>query len=296
MVAMQTLRLAALLSCLAFAGIAAAQERFSIFVPSEQENVERMLKLAQLRDDDVVVDLGSGDGRIVLTAAKMNPKLRGFGVDIDPKLVEESNAAAKAAGVADRVKFLHQNAFDADLREATVIAMWFWPEMQRMMRHTILAQARPGTRVVTNLWDMGSWPPDAKDENGGTVSLWIVPARVEGFWNWDLTLNGRRVTYGSIVEQRFQTVEGIARAGKRREVLNDMKLRGEDISFSLVMTVDGVGFVRHEFRGKVNGDTISGTARVLLPPHEQKNFVELPWRAVRVAKSNYFDPTGTDVK
>ena len=282
---MQMLRLAALLLCAAFAGIAPAQERFSIFVPSEQENVERMLKLAQLRDDDVVVDLGSGDGRIVLTAAKMNPKL-----------VEESNAAAKAAGVADRVKFLHQNAFDADLREATVIAMWFWPEMQRMMRHTILAQARPGTRVITNLWDMGSWPPDATDNNGGTVSLWIVPARVEGFWNWDLTLNGQRVTYGSIVEQRFQTVEGIARAGKRREVLNDAKLRGEDISFSLVMTVDGVGFVRHEFRGKVNGDTITGTARVLLPPHEQKNFVELPWRAVRVAKSNYFEPTGTDVK
>ncbi len=292
---MQPFRLALLFLCLAVAGAVPAQERFSIFVPSEQDNVERMLKLAQLRDDDVVVDLGSGDGRIVLTAAKMNPKLRGWGVDIDPKLVAESNAAAKEQGVADRVKFLHQNAFDADLRDATVIAMWFWPEMQRMMRPVILEQARPGTRVITNLWDMGSWPPDAVDSNGGTVSLWIVPARVAGYWSWDLNLNGRRVTYGSIKEQRFQTVEGIARAGKRREVLNDMKLKGEDLSFSLGMTVDGVGFVRHEFRGKVRDDSIVGTVRVSLPPHEKPG-EEMPWRAVRVPKSNYFEPTGTDVK
>jgi precorrin-6B methylase 2 len=291
------LRRLLLLSCLAFAAFAVAQERFSIFVPSEQENVERMLKLAQLRDDDVVVDLGSGDGRIVLTAAKMNPKLRGWGVDIDPKLVAESNAAAREQGVADRVRFLHRNAFDADLGEATVIAMWFWPEMQRMMRPTILAKARPGTRVVTNLWDMGpSWMPDAVDENGGKVSLWVVPARVEGYWSWDLTVEGRKVSYGSILEQRFQAVEGVARAGTRREVLGDTKLRGEDISFSLVMTLDGVGFVRHDFRGKVRGDTIVGTASVLLPPHEKKKVVELPWRAVRGATSNYFEPTGTDVK
>lgn len=295
---MRTFRLVLLLSCLGFVALAVGQERFSIFVPSEQDNVERMLKLAQLRDDDVVVDLGSGDGRIVLTAAKMNPKLRGWGVDIDPKLVAESNAAAKALGVADRVQFFHRNAFDADLRDATVIAMWFWPEMQRMMRPTILAQARPGTRVVTNLWDMGNWPPDAVDNDGGsTVSLWVVPARVEGYWSWDLTLGGRPVTYGTIKEQRFQAVEGIARVGNRRELLDDVKLRGEDISFSLALTVDGVGLVRHEFKGKVNGDTMAGTARVRLPPHdEERPAVELPWRAVRVAKSNYFEPTGTDVK
>lgn len=293
---MNKLRILFFVLGLGLAGAAQAQERFSIFVPSEQDNVERMLKLAQLRDDDVVVDLGSGDGRIVLTAAKMNSKLRGWGVDIDPKLVEESNAAARVAGVADRVKFYHRNAFDADLSDATVIAMWFWPEMQRMMRPIIMERARPGTRVVTNLWDMGNWPPDAKDENGGTVSLWVVPAKVGGYWSWDLTLNGRPVTYGAIAEQRFQEVEGIARSGKRREVLNDVKLRGEDISFGLVMTVDGVGLVRHEFKGKVNGDTIVGSARVHLPPHEKKDMVELPWRAVRVARSNYFEPTGTDVK
>src|SRR5262249_23290738 len=126
------------------AGATLAQERFSPFVPSDQENVERMLKLAGLRDDDVVVDLGSGDGRIVLTAAKMNKKLRGFGVDVDEKLVKEANATAKTQGVADRVQFLHQNAYDAELEKATVIAMWLWPESQRMLRPVVMAKARPG--------------------------------------------------------------------------------------------------------------------------------------------------------
>ena len=285
----------ALLLCLALAaGAVQAQERFSPYVPSDQENVERMLKLAQLRDDDIVVDLGSGDGRIVLTAARMNKKLRGWGVDIDEKLVKESNAAARARGVADRVRFFHRNAFDADLGEATVIAMWLWPEMQRMLRPVILAQARPGTRIVTNLWDLGSWLPDEEDLEPQRVAMWIVPARVAGYWSWELTLGGRRIAYAAIKEQRFQVVEGVVRAGNRRELLHDVKLRGEDISFTLMMTLEDVGFVRHAFRGKVRGDVIVGTASVSLPPHEKT--LELPWRATRTETSAYFEPTGTNVQ
>ena len=272
----------------------AAQERFSPYVPSDQENVERMLKLAQLRDDDVVVDLGSGDGRIVLTAARMNKKLRGWGVDIDEKLVRESNATARARGVADRVQFFHRNAFDADLREATVIAMWLWPEMQLLLRPLILAQARPGTRIITNLWDLGSWRPDEEDLEPQRVVMWIVPARVAGNWSWELPLAGRRVAYAAIKEQHFQVVEGVVRAGNRRELLQDVKLRGEDISFTLMMTLEDVGFVRHAFRGKVRGDAIVGTASVSLPPHEKT--IELPWRATRKESSAYFEPTGTNVQ
>jgi hypothetical protein len=284
-----------LLLCVTLAaGAAHAQERFSPFVPSDQDNVERMLKLAQLKDDDVVVDLGSGDGRIVLTAARMNKKLRGFGVDLDEKLVIESNAAARAQGVADRVQFFHRNAFDADLREATVIAMWLWPELQVLLRPVILAQARPGTRVITNLWDIGSWKPDVEDLEPQRVVMWIVPARVEGNWSWELNFDGQPVTYSAITEQRFQVVEGMVRAGNRRELLQDMKLQGEDISFTLMLTIDKVGFVRHAFRGKVRGDTIVGTAGVSLPPHEKT--IELPWRATRTATSAYFDPTGTNVQ
>ena len=263
-------------------------------MPSDQDNVERMLKLAKLRDDDVVVDLGSGDGRIVLTAARMNRKLRGWGVDVDEKLVGESNATARARGVADRVQFFHRNAFDADLREATVIAMWLWPEMQRMLRPVILAQARPGTRIITNLWDLGSWLPDEEDLEPQRVAMWIVPARVAGYWSWELPFGGRRVAYATIKEQRFQVVEGVVRAGNRRELLHDVKLRGEDISFTLMMTLEDVGFVRHAFRGKVRGDVIVGTASVSLPPHDKT--LELPWRATRTADSAYFEPTGTNVQ
>ncbi len=278
------------------AGATQAQERFSPFVPSDQENVERMLKLAGLRDDDVVVDLGSGDGRVVLTAARMNRKLRGFGVDVDEKLVKEANATAKTQGVADRVQFLHQNAYDADLSKATVIAMWLWPEFQRMLRPVIMAHARPGTRIVTNLWDLGEWwPPDAEDMNGPRVAMFVVPAQVEGYWGWELTINGRRYTYAAITEQRFQKVEGVARAGTRRELLHDVKLRGEDISFSLGLTLDGIGFVRHTFRGKARGDLIEGTVSITQGPNHDKP-VELPWRATRSATSAYFDPTGTNIQ
>ncbi|MEQ1776266.1 MAG: methyltransferase domain-containing protein, partial [Burkholderiales bacterium] len=144
---------------------ALAQERFSIFVGSSQENVDRMIKLAELRDDDVVIDLGSGDGRIVLTAAKANHKLKGWGVDIDEKLVRESNAEAKKLGMADRVQFYQRDVFDADIRGATVITMWMWPEMQRMLRTKILAEATPGTRVLTPIWGMGdSWKSDKTDD------------------------------------------------------------------------------------------------------------------------------------
>jgi predicted RNA methylase len=105
-----------------------AQERFSFFQASTPESVEQMLTLAGLRDDDVVLDLGSGDGLIPLTAARMNPRLRGLGADIDPDLVAKSNERAKADGLSDRVTFIHQNAFDADLQDATVITMWLFPE------------------------------------------------------------------------------------------------------------------------------------------------------------------------
>ena len=102
----------------------------------------------------------SGDGRIVFTALRANAKARGIGVDIDEKLVRESNADAKKFGMADRVQFHMRDVFDTDLKPATVITMWLWPEMQRMLRTKILAEARPGTRVLTNIWDLGTWPAD----------------------------------------------------------------------------------------------------------------------------------------
>ena len=287
-----------LVALLLFAGAVCAQERFSIFVGSDPANVERMLKLANLRDDDVVMDLGSGDGRIVIGAASMNPKLKGIGVEIDAKLVAEATQTAVKQGVGDRVQFLHQNAFDADLSKVSVVFMWLWPEMQTMLRPKILREARPGTRVVTNVWDLGSWQPDETDTNGAQVSLWVVPARVEGGWAWELPVRGQKQQYSAIFEQRFQRAEGFARAGKRRALLRDVKLRGDDIAVALDMTLDGIGFARHEFTGKVNRDTIEGSVRITVRSEANKSMEEtivLPWRARRVNDPSYFSPTGLDI-
>jgi hypothetical protein len=284
---------ASLLVCVALcAAPAAAQERYSPFVPTEESDVVRMLKLARVAPGDVVMDLGSGDGRIVLEAARMNAGIRGRGIEMDAKLVGESNARAKASGLADRVQVIHQNAFDADLKEASVITMWLWPEVMLMLRPKILAEARPGTRVITRMWDLGSWPPDEKTNDGIAIFKWIVPAKVAGSWDWTLRLGERTARYSAILDQRYQTVEGFARSGSRRAQLNDVKLVGDDISFSLMLTLEGTKLIRHQFRGKVKGDAIEGTASVLGDAYEKA--VELPWRAQRVAQAAYFAPTGID--
>jgi hypothetical protein len=268
------------------------QERFSFFRASSPEVVERMLRLAALRDDDVVVDLGSGDGVIPLTAARLNPRLQGRGVEIDPQLVDQSNQRARNDGVGDRVTFELRNAFDADLRDATVITMWLFPELMRLLRPVILDRARPGTRVLTSTWDLGNWQPDQVDTESVPIYLWIVPARVAGAWDWELDVHGNHVRYASLVEQRFQMIEGVARAGDRREILNAMTLRGADISFTLDVTLDGLGLTRHEFSGVAVGDEIVGTVKVTPVNRPTQT---LPWRARRVDRSDYFAPTGTEV-
>ena len=270
-----------------------SQERFSLFVASSQESVERMLALAHLRDDDVVVDLGSGNGLIPLTAARMNPRLRGRGVEIDAKLVAESNRRAMSEGLADRVRFEHRNAFDADLRDATVVTMWLFPELMRLLRPIILERAAPGTRVLTSTWNLGAWEADQVDQadmEGTSIYMWIVPARVAGSWEWELSVAGRRFRYSSFVEQHFQKVEGVARTGDRREVLEAMTLRGADISFALSITLDQLGLTRHEFSGKVESDQIVGTVKVT--PAGQSPLT-VPWRARRSERSAYFAWTGT---
>ncbi|MCE2946944.1 MAG: class I SAM-dependent methyltransferase [Betaproteobacteria bacterium] len=273
-------------------GVAGAQERFSLFVGSPQFTVDRMVKMAQLRDDDVVVDLGSGDGRIVLSALKANPKVRGWGVDINPALVAEATENARAQGLADRARFYHRNVFDADISEATVITMWLFPELMRLLRPKLLAEARPGTRLVSNGFEMPGWTPDFTDTEGGRVLVWVVPAKVEGYWNWDLPVTGSPQGYEALLEQLFQLAEGICRVGDRRGVFTDMKLRGEDLSFAMEITLDKVGLTRQEFSGKVRGDRIEGSVKVVHRDDPDYKTVTYPWRAERARTTAYFRPTG----
>jgi len=274
----------------------AAQERFSLFVGSPQLTVERMVKMAELRDEDVVVDLGSGDGRIVLTALKAHPKIRGWGVDINPELVAQANENAQKMGVADRAQFFHRNVFDTDLTEVTVINMWLFPELMRLLRPKILAEARPGTRVISNGFDMGNWTPDITDTDGGRVLVWIVPARVEGNWHWTLPVAGFEQSFEAIVEQRFQQAEGVVRVGKRRGVFSDVTLRGGDLSFVLEMTLQPGGLIRQVFNGKVHGNRIDGTVAMTLLEDPDYKTVTLPWVAERSDSTGYFRPTGVAIQ
>jgi len=163
------------------------------YIRTPQAVVDKMLDLAEVGPDDFLIDLGSGDGRIVITAAQKRGA-RGFGVELDPSLVEASNETARKAGVGERARFFARDLFDTDIREATVLTMYLLPHVNLQLRPRLLAQLKPGTRVVSHDWDMGEWQPDAKAVLEGlvkpvmpiqasTVYLWIVPARVAGSWN-----------------------------------------------------------------------------------------------------------------
>jgi SAM-dependent methyltransferase len=128
------------------------------YMPTHEKVVAEMLKVAKVGKDDVLYDLGSGDGRIVITAAK-EFGTRGVGVDIDPDLIREARQNAVKAGVADKVKFIQQDLFETDIREATVVTLYLWPEINLRLRPKLLSDLRPGTRVVSHNHDMGDWKP-----------------------------------------------------------------------------------------------------------------------------------------
>ena len=147
------------------------------YVPTAQTKVDEMLKLAAVTKEDVVYDLGSGDGRIVITAAKKYGA-RGVGVDINPERVKEANANALQAGVTDRVKFLEQDLFETDLKEASVVTLYLLPAVNLRLRPKLLGELKPGTRVVSHSFDMGDWKPDKTVEiEGAKIYYWVIPKK-----------------------------------------------------------------------------------------------------------------------
>lgn len=150
------------------------------YVPTPQNVVDEMLTLANVNKDDVVYDLGCGDGRLVITAVKKFGAKRGFGVDIDPQRIEESNANAKAAGVTDRVTFAVQDLFQTDFKDATVVTLYLLPEVNLRLRPKLLSDLQPGTRVVSHSFDMGDWEPlkaITVQPGGQRLFLWVIPAK-----------------------------------------------------------------------------------------------------------------------
>ena len=148
-----------------------------IFVPTPQEVVDAMLEVAKVSKSDVVYDLGSGDGRIPVTAAKKYGA-RGVGIDIDPQRVKEANANAQSAGVTDKVKFLNQDLFTSDIGEASVVTLYLLPSLNVKLMPKLMKELKPGTRIVSHAFDMGDWKPEQTlNVNGRTVYYWTIPKR-----------------------------------------------------------------------------------------------------------------------
>lgn len=226
-----------------------------IWVPSPDQVIERMLRMAQTTARDTVVDLGSGDGRIVITAAQRFGA-RAMGVEFNPDMVTLSRANARKAGVADRVEIVQGDFFKVDFSRATVLTLYLLPDLNIKLRPKILS-LRPGTRVVSHSFDMQDWEPDELSLlDGKRAYFWIVPANVHGRWTLEFAGGEpRRVDIG--FEQHFQKLRGFVSLGEVQAGLRDARLRGAQIRFAYV---DNEG-VRRAFTGRVNGKRMEGEFR-----------------------------------
>ena len=257
------------------------------YVPTPPGVVAEMLGIAGVGPEDYVIDLGSGDGRIVIAAAKQRGA-RGMGVEIDGALVSTARREAQREGVAGRVEFMEQNLFLIEMDHATVITMYLFPRLMIQLRPRLFAELRPGTRIVSHDFDMETWRPDARvtvpvpDKPYGPPSsevyLWIIPANAAGDWRWRSTDGTVAVEYELTLSQTFQMLEGRALIGGQPGRLEGGRIRGDEIRLMLTAEVDG-RTLRHEFSGSVDGDAISGKMRLA-------GGSELDWRATRVKRGN----------
>jgi precorrin-6B methylase 2 len=242
---------AGLLAFASFVACAQEGEQRAPFVTTPSDVVMRMLRLAGTGPADLVADLGSGDGRIVIAAAR-EFGARGVGIELDPALVEKSRANAKAAAVADRVSFVHGDALLADISKASVVTVYLLPQLIDRLQQRFLAELNPGTRIVSHAFAMTGWKPDGAETvrlqqrhpgqgDDSTLYLWIVPASARGTWQggeWRLR-----------IRQNFQEIEVDAARGGRTVPITGARLSGRDIVW------DAAG---PSFRGRIDAERMVG--------------------------------------
>jgi SAM-dependent methyltransferase len=265
-----TLALCAPLAC----GWAAALDVPTPYLPSTPMNVDEMLRAAGVGPRDVVYDLGSGDGRIVIAAAR-DYGARGVGVEIDPDLVRESMENARRAGVSARTEFRVGDVFKADLREATVVTMYLLTALVERLKPKLLAELEPGTRIVAHDYGFAGWKPDRRVTISKTYYLYVVPARVAGEWRLQAELPAGHREYAFQLEQRYQEIRGGARLGGGFLPAFEARLAGRHISFVLVENDES-----YRFEGKVRDGVMEGVVRYGRGPR----LAESSWRATRVAQ------------
>ena len=252
------------------------------YVQTPMEIVERMLRMAEVKKDDYVIDLGSGDGRIIIEAAKRGA--RGLGVDIDPNLVKHAIENAQKAGVDNRTQFIVKDIFETDLSAATVVAFYLLPDFNAKLLPKLLA-LKPGTRIVSHDGGIADWPPDERLEMrapekpvgvGGVsrVELWIVPADAKGSWQSDLPMHGGKWRFD--VRQKYQELDIDVAAQGRDLLVRNSRLRGEEIKMIVTGIVNGHAW-HHYFVGQLTGERISGEVTI----SDGMNKRSFPWTATR---------------
>ena len=256
------LALASLLAAAAFAAERAPAKppefgqasKDSVWVTTPERMIRRMLQIADTTKEDVVVDLGAGDGRIPIYAAK-HFGARGIAVELEANLVQVAREAARREGVSDRVEVVQQDLFEADLSRATVFALFISPGVMQRLKPRFL-QLAPGTRITSHQFDLGDWEPDESVQvEGRNAYLWVVPAAVEGSWHLTLPGEGLRVRF----ERRYQKLTATGeRAGRNVPVLG-ARLRGTEIRFT---SFDRDGTSRN-FTGRLEGGRLVGDSHVL---------------------------------
>ena len=252
-----------------------------IWIPTPDALVHRMLRMAQVTPKDYVIDLGSGDGKIVIAAAREGA--RGLGIEYNPDMVELSRRRAQQAGVADRARFEKADIFESDFSQATVITMYLLPHLNLRLRHRILA-LKPGTRVASHEFRMGRWRPDETAKVGhASVHLWLVPANAGGDWEFSFPQQSGPRTVRMSFTQRFQYVTGEALFKDFTALPSDGKLLGERLSFDLT---DEDGHLRR-FVGRVAGDRMEGSVYDFT-----NNGARQPFSARRLGAAPPFDGAG----
>lgn len=238
------------------------------YVPTPDVVVDRMLEMADVGPGDYVIDLGCGDGRIVIAAAKRGAF--GHGVDIDPKRIKEAQENAKKAGVAERVVFVEENIYDTDFSRANVITMYLFPSINIKLRPSLLENLEPGSRIVSHDFDMDEWKADKQhgrmEEHA--IHFWIVPAKVEGAWSWKNAGKEFKMSAG----QKFQTLElSVLSDGGTLNVETSL-LSGKRICFTVTNPSNQKKYV---YSGEVNEDKISGIVQI----HDGNNKSVENWTA-----------------
>ena len=229
-----------------------------IWVPTPQALVEKMMDMAKVTANDTVIDLGSGDGRTVITAAKRGA--RALGIEYNPDMVELSRLNAAKEGVSGKASFMKADIFESDFSQATVITMYLLPQLNVKLRPKIL-NLKPGTRIVSHAFTMEEWTADQTESfDSRTAYLWIVPAKVAGRW---------RLPQGELtLKQNFQMIAGTLKTGGNTLTVANGRLNGDQISFSAGNS---------EYTGRVNGNTIQGTV---------KGASSGSWSATRISASS----------